>query len=90
MTPGEINGAILAYLGDAVIERLVRKKLIRDGGSLSDINKVADSLVRASFQSKAGEKILPCLTDEETAAYRRGKNIHVSSVPKGANAIKAS
>lgn len=84
MTPGEINGALLAYLGDAAIERLIRKKLILDGGSLGELNKVADSLVRASFQSHAGEKILPLLTEEEMGAYRRGKNHRFNSVPKGA------
>lgn len=84
MTVGEINGALLAYLGDAVIERLVRKRLILNGGSLSDVNKLADSLVRAGSQSKAADKILPLLTEEEASAYRRGKNLHHSSVPKNA------
>ncbi len=84
MTPGEINGALLAYLGDAVIERLVRKKLVQSGGKLGQLNKTADSLVRAGYQSRAGEKILHLLTEEETCAYRRGKNIHTNSVPKNA------
>ena len=84
MTPGEINGGLLAYLGDAVIERLVRKRLILDGGRLGELNKVADSLVRAGYQSKAGEKILPLLTEEELSAYRRGKNFHTGNTPKGA------
>ncbi len=84
MTAGEINGALLAYLGDAVIERLVRKKLILEGGSLGEVNKVADGLVRAGFQSRAAEKILPLLTEDEERAYRRGKNHHSGSVPKNA------
>lgn len=84
MTVSEINGALLAYLGDAVIERLVRRRLILEGGSLSDVNKLADSLVRAGSQSKAADKILPLLTEEEASAYRRGKNLHHSSVPKNA------
>ncbi len=84
MTAGEINGALLAYLGDAVIERHVRKKLILDGGSLADVNKIADGLVRAGFQSRAADKILPLLTEEEACAYRRGKNHHVGSLPKNA------
>lgn len=83
MTPGEINGGLLAYLGDAVIERLVRKRLILDGGRLGELNKVADSLVRAGNQSRAGEKILPLLTEEELCAYRRGKNFHTGNAPKG-------
>jgi ribonuclease-3 family protein len=85
MAPGEINGALLAYLGDAVIERLVRKRLVQEGGKLGEINKAADSLVRAASQSRAGEKILPLLTEEEQCAYRRGKNFHTSNTPKGAS-----
>ncbi len=84
MVAGEINGALLAYLGDAVIERLVRKKLILDGGSLGEVNKVADGLVRAGFQSKAADKLLPLLTEDEASAYRRGKNHHTGSLPKNA------
>ena len=84
MTVGELNGGLLAYLGDAVIERYVRKKLILDGGKLGEINKKADSLVRAGFQSSAAERILPLLTEEETCAYRRGKNFHSGSSPKSA------
>ena len=81
MISGEINGGLLAYLGDAVIERLVRKKLILDGGKLGELNKVADGLVRAGFQSKAGERILPLLTEDELNVYRRGKNFHFNSLP---------
>lgn len=84
MTVGEINGALLAYLGDAVIERLVRRRLILEGGSLSDVNKAADSMVRAGSQSKAADKILSLLTEEEECAYRRGKNHRSSTVPKNA------
>ena len=85
MTASEINGGLLAYLGDAVIERLVRKRLILDGGRLGDVNKIADGLVRAGYQSRAGERILPLLTEEELAAYRRGKNFHSGSIPKNAS-----
>ena len=85
MTASEINGGLLAYLGDAVIERMVRKRLILDGGRLGEVNKIADGLVRASYQSRAGERILPLLTEEELTAYRRGKNFHSSSIPKNAS-----
>ena len=30
------------------------------------------------------DKLLPLLTEEETAYYRRGKNAHVHAVPKSA------
>lgn len=84
MTPEEMSGALLAYLGDAVIEHYVRKRLMLDGGKVGELNRIADSLVRASFQSRAGEKILPLLTEEEMNAYRSGKNVSHASVPKNA------
>lgn len=80
----EINGANLAYLGDAVMELLVRKKLVLLGGKLGDINKIADRYVRAGNQSKAADKLMDSLTEEELAVYKRGRNVHVNSVPKHA------
>lgn len=80
----EINGANLAYLGDAVLELLVRKRLVLSGGKLGDINKIADGYVRAGAQSKAADKLASVLTDEETAVYKRGKNVHHNSIPKNA------
>ena len=41
-------------------------------------------MVKASSQAKFAEKMLPLLTEEELAYYRRGKNSHVHAVPKSA------
>ena len=41
-------------------------------------------MVKATSQAKYMEKLLPLLTDEELAYYRRGKNSHVHAVPKSA------
>ena len=83
---GEMNealsGSLLAYLGDAQLELIVRKKLILRGGRLGELNKAADSLVSAEGQCKALEKLMPLFTDEEAAAFRRGNNIHTNSIPK--------
>ena len=40
------------------------------------------ALVKAPAQAKFTEKLLPHLTEEELAYYRRGKNSHVHAVPK--------
>ena len=42
------------------------------------------ALVKAPSQARFAEKLLPALTEEELAYYRRGKNSHVHAVPKGA------
>ena len=85
---GEISGALLAYLGDAALELAVRKKLILQGGRLGDLNKTADKLVSAEGQCKALEILMPMFTDEEAAAFRRGKNIHTNSIPKHCSALQ--
>ena len=41
-------------------------------------------MVKATSQAKFVEKLLPLLSEEELAFYRRGKNSHVHAVPKSA------
>ena len=85
MKTGEINGASLAYVGDAVIELTVRQTLLELGsGDVGAMNKIADSLVRAPAQSEAMDKIMPLLTEDELAVYKRGRNTHSHTVPKSA------
>lgn len=85
---GEMNGALLAYLGDAQIELVVRKRLVTKGGKLGELNKAADSLVSAKAQCVALERLSPLFTEEEAAAFRRGKNAHTSSAPKSCSQLE--
>ena len=85
MKTGEMNGSSLAYLGDAVIELMVREMLLsRDMGDVGKMNKIADGLVRATYQSQAMDRLMPLLTEEELAVYKRGRNTHSHTVPKSA------
>ena len=85
MKTGEMNGSSLAYLGDAVIELMVRQMLLsRDTGDVGKMNKIADSLVRATYQSQAMDRLMPILTEEEVAVFKRGRNTHSHTVPKSA------
>jgi ribonuclease-3 family protein len=82
---GEISTAALAYLGDSVLEVCVREMLVKKGvSSAKNLNSVALRFVKAEAQADAIMKILPILTDEENAAYRRGRNIGHTNVPKSA------
>ena len=75
----------LAYLGDAVMELLVRSALVEDGVSTAkSLNRAAMDFVRAPVQAAAMERILPFLTEEEAAAFRRGRNIGHTNTPKSA------
>lgn len=84
-----LSGATLAYLGDAVLEVLVRRYLvglgIADGGALSHL---ALNFVRATAQSAGMDKLMPHLTEEEEYIFKRGRNAHGISIPKSASAAE--
>ena len=46
------------------------------------MHKDTISMVKATAQARFADKLLPLLTEEEKALYRRGKNSHVHAVPK--------
>ena len=81
----EISTPALAYLGDCVLELCVRRHLVDTGLSTSaHLNAAALDYVRASAQAEAMKKILPHLRDDESAVFRRGRNIGHTNVPKRA------
>ena len=85
-SPASVTVPALAYLGDAVLEVLVRDRLVRQGLCHSGgLNSAALDYVRATAQSAAVDRLLPVLTEEELGVYRRGKNAgHTKNVPKSA------
>ena len=75
----------LAYLGDCVLELLVRERLTRMGISSSkNLNKEALKFVSAPSQAAAMKNIIDLLTEDETAIYKRGRNMSGGRVPKSA------
>ena len=82
---GEISTAALAYLGDSTIELCVREVLVKKGvSSAKNLNAEALRFVKAEAQAEAVKRILPLLSDEETAIYKRGRNIGHTNTPKSA------
>ena len=80
-----ISNLGLAHMGDCVFEILCRSYLCAKGGKTVDkLHKDTIHMVKATSQAKFVEKLLPLLTEEELAFYRRGKNSHVHAVPKSA------
>ncbi|MBO5249065.1 MAG: Mini-ribonuclease 3 [Clostridia bacterium] len=81
----QISVPALAYLGDCVIELCVRRHLVEKGLSTSaHLNAAALDYVRAPVQAEAMKRLLPHLTAEEEAYFRRGRNLGHSNVPKRA------
>ena len=82
----EISSIGLAHMGDAVFELLVRAWLCAHGGATGrGMHQAAVRLVCAESQAEKAEKILPLLTEEEQAVFRRGRNAQVHSVPAHAS-----
>jgi len=84
-----ISNLGLAHIGDAVFELLCRSFLCSQGKkTVLELHKEAVQMVKAPAQAEFADKLLPHLTEEELAYYRRGKNSHVHAVPKGATAAQ--
>ena len=78
-----ISNLGLAHMGDCVFEILCRGYLCARGGkNVGSLHRDTIGMVKASSQAEFVEKLLPLLTEEELAYYRRGKNAHVHAVPK--------
>ena len=73
------------HIGDGVFELLCRSYLCASGGkNVGNLHKQTVAMVKAPSQARYADKLMPFLTEEELAYYRRGKNSHVHAVPKGA------
>lgn len=80
-----ISNLGLAHMGDGVYELLCRSYLCAKGNlTVKRLHREAVELVRAPTQAKFADKLLPSLTQEELAYYRRGKNAHSHAAPKAA------
>ena len=84
-----ISNLGLAHIGDAVFELLCRGYLCARGGkNVGNLHRDTIAMVKATAQAEFVDKLLPLLTEEEMAYYRRGKNAHVHAVPKSATAAE--
>ena len=73
----------LAYIGDAVIELLVREHLLITVNSKKvSLHRQALEFVSATAQSCALENILQELLPDELSVYKRGRNTKSFTVPK--------
>ena len=76
----------LAHVGDGVYELLTRTMLCRQGHSaVGELHRLTVARVKAPAQARAAEKLLPLMTEEELAVYKRGRNAHVHGVPQHAD-----
>jgi ribonuclease III family protein len=82
-----LNPLVLAFIGDAVYELVVRTFLMSTNTELSahKLHVKAISFVKAQAQSEALKSIMEVLTEEEMVIYKRGRNTKSATVPKNAD-----
>ncbi len=69
----------LAFVGDGVYSLMVRERLLSEANRpVNDLHRLAVREVRAEAQSAAMANLLPHLTEEEEAVFKRGRNAHTA------------
>ena len=79
----------LAFLGDSVYEQLVRERLVLTANMpVGKLHRLAVERVRANYQARAYEEILPILDETEESILKRGRNVTGNTVPKSSNPVE--
>ncbi|OBZ15226.1 Mini-ribonuclease 3 [Bacillus sp. FJAT-26390] len=84
--PQLMNPVVLAYIGDAVFELLVRQYLISlPNQKPHHLHREATKFVSAKGQKRTLDLWQPHLTEEEADIVRRGRNSKSGTPPKNAD-----
>lgn len=76
----------LAFMGDTVFDLLVRSELICEANRpVKDLHSTASKRVCAKAQADGIRSIMPMLTEDELAVFKRGRNAHTGAIPKHAS-----
>lgn len=75
----------LAFLGDTVFDLLTRSELLMQANRPANaLHQAASKQVCAAAQAESVKKIIPLLTEDELAVFKRGRNAHTAGIPKNA------
>lgn len=86
--PRSYSPLVLAYIGDAVYELLIRTRVINQGSmQVNKMHKKSASLVKAETQANLIKVLMEELTPEELAVYKRGRNAKAVTMAKHATMI---
>ncbi len=76
---------VLAYIGDAVYELMIRAKIVNDGNmQVNKLHKKSAGLVKAETQANLIKALTSYLNEEELTVYKRGRNAKSATVAKHA------
>ena len=75
----------LAYIGDGIYDLIIRSMIVGKGNTQANqLHRQTSQLVKAHTQSEMIEVLLPELTEEEQAVYKRGRNAKSPTMAKNA------
>lgn len=75
----------LAYIGDGIYDLVIRSMVVGEGNThVNDLHRHTSQIVKAQAQSEMIGELMPELTEEELAVYKRGRNAKPASVAKNA------
>ena len=89
MNTNLINPLVLAYIGDAIYEVEIRKRLVEKKiNKVNDLQKECVKYVSAKSQAMFIEKMeIDILTEDEIDIYKRARNTKVNSHPSRTDII---
>ena len=83
-----LNPQVLAFVGDSVYTLFIRTMLTEKFDVKSGkLHTLANEFVKAGGQSEVLNKILPILTEDEVAIFKRARDYKTHSVAKNANVV---
>ena len=84
--PRELSPLALAFVGDSVLELLVRQRLVEHHRlSAGKLNAEKVKYVSARAQFREEQLLEPLFTEDELAVFKRGRNASKASVAKHAS-----
>ncbi len=79
---------VLAYMGDAVYELMIRERIVLEGNrQVNKLHHAAVHYVKAGTQAELIRLLEPDLSEQEKAVFRRGRNAHSHTSAKNASVI---
>ena len=90
MNTNLVNPLVLAYVGDAIYELEIRKRIVLTGvNKVNDLQKICTKYVSAKGQSSFIEKMIDAgiLSEDEIDIYKRARNSHVKSHPSNTDIV---
>lgn len=84
--PQKLSPVVLAFVGDAVYEILVRDYIVSTLKTPPQkVHSECVKIVKASAQAVAIKAITPLLSEEEYTIFKRGRNANTVHVPKNSS-----